>query len=255
MAYFRASKLSEQMNFLTERSLRSSNLRKYSDELNSVKSILEPKIKTIETKSSLIYLDIINKVDWHGSRSSSGRPLRHIANDITSLWFNHFSESIPRPWPVAMDIYRGMGELLYLEPIEVTKDSTKNEKKLNNFIREYFVNLRDPQSLYELSLKESKSTFEEIISLREEIQSSVEKLEQLLRENEIEEVDLREFPKLRGEIDSYIAKLKILEKFYLLEHKIHIDHKPFRANQVLIVLFCLRLISSYGYWGGLVGVD
>jgi hypothetical protein len=255
MAYFRASNLSEKMNFLTERSLRSSNLSKYSNELNSIKSNLEPKIEALETKSYLIYLDIINKVDRHGSRPSSGRYLRHVTNDIISMWFNRFSEDIPRPWPVAMDIYRGMGELLYLEPIEVKTNFKKNGKKLNNLIREYLVNLNDPQSLYELSIKESKSIFEEIISLKDEIQLSVEKLEQLLRENEIEEVNLREFPKLRGEIDSYTSKLEILENFYLLEHKIHIDHEPFRANQVLIALFCLRLISSYGYWGGLVGVD
>jgi hypothetical protein len=269
MAYFRASKLSEQMNFLTERSLRSGNLNKYSSELNLLRSNLEPKIETLQRKASLAYLDIINKVDLFGSKPSSGN-LRHITQDIVFLWFNRFSDELT--WQTALNLYHRMYELLHIEPDESTrgfigdcidffdkkyrnritrylKELLIKNEKFNNLLVEYFNHLENSGGLYEFAMEESRPIFEDLFSLRDEIQWSADKLDQLLKENEIEEVRLYEAPKLNREIKSYIAKLRILENIHLLESTLHYDHELFAKNQILIILFCLYLIQSYWIWG------
>jgi hypothetical protein len=275
MAYFRASKLSEQMNFLTERSLRSGNLNKYSNELNLLRSNLEPKIKMLQRKASLAYLDIINEVDVFGSKPSSGH-LRHITQDIVFLWFNRFSDELT--WQTALNLYDRMHDLLHIEPNESKTgflDSyidlfskryrnriTRHLKRLliknngfNDLLIEYFNHLKDSGGLYEFGMDKVRPVFEDLFSLRDEIKSSADKLDRLLKENEIEEVRLDEVPKLKWEIESYISKLRILENIHRLESTLHYNHELYAKNQVLIILFCLHLIASYWYWGKLKSVS
>jgi hypothetical protein len=132
MAYFRASKLSEQMNFLTERSLRSGNLNKYSNELNLLRSNLEPKIKILQQKASLALIDIIIVVDSFGSKPSSGH-LRHITREIVVLWFNSFSNELT--WQTAPFLYDQMRELLYVQPDESERGFL--DKYIDFFERRY----------------------------------------------------------------------------------------------------------------------
>jgi hypothetical protein len=269
MAYFRASKLSEQMNFLTERSLRSGNLNKYSNELNLLRSNLEPKIEILQRKASLAYLDIINEVDLFGSKPSSGH-LRHITQDIVFLWFNRFSDGLT--WQTALYLYDRMRGLFDIEPDESKKGFLNSyvdiflknhpngitrylkrilikNKGFNDLLIEYFNHLENPGDLYEFGMVKAGPVFKDLFSLHDEIQSAADKLDRLLKENEIEEVKLNEAPKLEREVKSYISKLRILENIHLLENTLHYNHKFFAKNQVLIILFCLHLIQSYWFWG------
>jgi hypothetical protein len=133
-------------------------------------------------------------------------------------------------------------------PLILSRVLVKNNG-FNDLLIEYFNHLKNPEGLYEFGMDKVRNVFEDLFSLHDEIQSSADKLDGLLKENEIEEVRLDEAPKLKREIESYISKLRILENIHQLESTLHYNHELYAKNQVLIILFCLHLIESYWYWG------
>jgi hypothetical protein len=85
------SHLQEQMNTINARSLIDSGLKKYSNELNTLKSEFEPRIREISSRASVAYVDILHMIDCENisttkADSCSGEYLRHVANKIAILW-------------------------------------------------------------------------------------------------------------------------------------------------------------------------
>lgn len=268
------SHLQGQMNLINIKLLMDSGLRKYSDELNKIKLELEPRIREISSQASVAYVDILNKIDCESMPITKSDPcpekyLRHIANDLVTLWYHNFSSILGSQLFVVFS--REMLEILHVEPdisviknkknfikkiVDYCKDITgapksarSHQEKFNILLYSYHNRVSDRQHLYDESVKISKDIFDAMRLMKNDFEEAGEKIDRLMDENNIEIVKIEDFPELYQALIKYRNFISVFEDFYLFDFHIQLDAEHLKLNQVLEILFCLFLLQTYGGWG------
>ncbi len=261
------------MFVLSQRSLRASNLKRHSEELNKLKVKIEPKLKEISDKASVAYIDILQKVSIRESAAIKSDPfaeeyLQHVMDQIVILWYNDFNHRISRD---SFVLIQEIGSILHVKPYKnknirngklkqdvidfLGKFSKRCEsakslpERFNNLLCSYYYRVSDPRFMYIESLEISSPIFDTVLCLKPELENAVEQIDKLIAENRIEEVSIKEFPELYDALFQYKAYMTFWANFYIFHSHLQLDADHLKLNQVLEILFFLFLFQMYGSWG------
>ncbi|MBD9679043.1 hypothetical protein IB274_20210 [Pseudomonas sp. PDM18] len=231
-------------------------------------------------KLSKLAEDSLNEITSHFDsfdlNKKEARHLRHLLRDCAELIYYSFKGQLD--WKYAEDITNRLQGFRYVES-EVS--SQINYSGRENFrchlMEQYRTN---PNHRHELELTKDIYFCELIYSLINRTSSadririmriiqektellrrtkknldvslmnSIERIDEVLEECELDDFALNESPKLYTSIKKYDAMLKILNRLYL--PKIKEEHYPLQSNYIsMTVLTCavLSMIQSFSSWG------
>lgn len=272
-SFKRNSQLQEQMNSINADSLIDNGLKKYSNELNKLKSKLEPKIKEILSQASVAYSEILNEIDSENIPTVEADPfsrecLSYMADQIVTLWYHNFSAKLGRRH--AISFIHEIGEILHIEPgkntlryrknfvqisrfFENTSRVSKSAKShpyiFNELLYSYYIRVSEPDKLHKDCFKLSKPIFDSITSMKNEFQAANEKIDRLMDENKIERISIQAFPELYDALMNYQACMSLFESFHVFNSHIQLKAGHLKLNQILEILLLLFIFQLYGYWG------